>query len=94
MSIHFIKVPHVDEERMDDELILLHPQTLQVKLLNETAAVLWDALGEFPTAQDLTGLLAEAHPDISSADSLAYVTTFLEELAEAGLVEPQDRASG
>jgi Coenzyme PQQ synthesis protein D (PqqD) len=94
MSNHFIKVPHVDEERLDDALILLHPETLQLRFLNETAAVLWDALGEFPTAQALTGLLAEARPDISFADGLAYVTTFLDELADAGFVERQERPSG
>jgi hypothetical protein len=51
-------------------------------------------LGEFPTAEDLTGLLAEARADLSSADSLAYVSTFLDELVEAGFVQRQERASG
>jgi hypothetical protein len=93
MSIHYSKVCHVDEERLDDELILLHAETLEVRVMNETAAVLWDALGEFPTTEDLAGLLAEARPEISLADSLAYVKTFLDELTDAGLVERQDRAA-
>src|SRR4051794_40056265 len=66
ITIHFIKIPNVDEERLDDVLILLHPETLELRFLNETAAVLWDALGELPTVQDLTGLLGEARPDVSS----------------------------
>jgi hypothetical protein len=87
VSVNFIKVPQVDEERLDDELILLHPATLQVKFLNETATVLWDALDVFPTADGLAGLLMEARPELSPAESLAHVTTFLEELMAAGLVE-------
>ena len=62
MTVHYTKVGNVDEERLDDELILLHPGTLQVKVLNETAAVFWDALGEFPNSVALAGLLAEAPP--------------------------------
>jgi hypothetical protein len=93
-GVHFIKGPDVDEEPLDDELILLHPRTLQVNVLNESAAVLWDALGEFPTDHDLAGLLAEARPDLSAADSLAYVTTFLDQLVEAGFVFRQERAPG
>lgn len=92
MSLHFIRVTHVEEERLDEELILLHPQTLQVKFLNETATVLWDALEAFPTVQDLTNLLAEARPELTHADSLAHVTAFLEDLAAAGLVERQEGA--
>jgi hypothetical protein len=93
MTVHYTKVGNVDEERLDDELILLHPWTLQVKVLNETAAVFWDALGEFPNSVALAGLLAEARPELSAEDCLAHVARFLDELVTAGFVERQDGAA-
>jgi hypothetical protein len=89
MSTHYIKVPQIDEERLDNELILLHPETLQVKVLNETATVLWDALDSFPSAEALCSLLVDAFPEISPADSESLIGRFLEELAAAGLVVRQ-----
>jgi hypothetical protein len=90
MSIRYTKIPHVDEERLDDELLLLHPETLQAKILNETAAVFWDALEAFPTAEALASLLREARPELSPAESLAHVNTFLDELEAARFVRRQE----
>jgi hypothetical protein len=93
MSTHYIKVPQIDEERLDNELILLHPETLQVKVLNETATVLWDALESFPSAEALCSLLVDARPEISPADGESLIGRFLEELAAAGLVVRQVQAT-
>ncbi|MGE0448727.1 MAG: PqqD family protein [Vicinamibacterales bacterium] len=87
--MRFVKVPQVDEERLDDELILLHPKTLQVKFLNETATVLWDALGILPSDDELAALLVEARPEIGSDVARTVVGTFLDELLAAGLIERQ-----
>jgi hypothetical protein len=83
-----IKVAGFDEERLDEELILLHPQTLQVKLLNETATTLWDALDVFATADELVTLLVDARPELGPDDARRFINTFLDELVAAGLVEP------
>ncbi len=85
--MRFSKIPHIDEERLDGELILLHPLSLQVKVLNETAAVLWDALDAFPTAEDLVAIVAEARPEIPADEIQAMVSGFLDELVTAELVE-------
>jgi hypothetical protein len=92
--VTFIKIPYIDEERLDDELILLHPETLQVKLLNETATVLWDALDVYPTVEGLAALLTEARPEISATDAAAYIATFLDELRLAGLIEARAPIAG
>jgi hypothetical protein len=93
MSVHYVKVPQIDEERLDNELILLHPETLQVKVLNETATVLWDALEAFPSAEALCSLLAEARPEISPTDGESLIGRFLDELVVAGLVARQEQAT-
>ena len=93
MSVHYVKVPQIDEERLDNELILLHPETLQVKVLNETATVLWDALEAFPSAEALWSLLAEARPEISPEDGESLIGRFLDELVVAGLVARQEQAT-
>jgi len=93
MSVHYVKVPQIDEERLDNELILLHPETLQVKVLNETATVLWDALEAFPSAEALCSLLAEARPEISPADGESLIGRFLDELVVAGLVARQEQTT-
>lgn len=93
MSDHYVKVSQIDEERLDNELILLHPETLQVKVLNETATVLWDALEMFPSVDALSGLLAEARPEIPPADGAALIGRFLDELVAAGLVVRREQAA-
>lgn len=85
--VRFSKIPNIDEERLDGELILLHPLSLQVKVLNETAAVLWDALEAFPTADALVAIVSEARPEIPTDEVWAMVRGFLDELVTAELVE-------
>lgn len=87
MRMRFKKISRIDEERLDDELILLHPVTLEVKILNDTATVLWEALETFPTADELVELVAEARPEIPVAEVRGMVTGFLDELVKAELVE-------
>jgi len=77
----------MDEERVDDELMLLHTGTLEVRVLNETATVLWDALAVFDRAEDLASLISEARPEIDDQESLAYALEFLKDLASVGFVE-------
>ncbi len=76
--------PDADEERLDDELILLHRKTLQVRVLNSTATVLWDAMVIYHTAQELADLMLEAWPAMDASEALAYATQFLDSLTEAG----------
>lgn len=88
--MRFRKIPQLDEERLDGELIVLHPLSLQVKVLNETATVLWDALDAFPTAEELASIVAEARPEIPADEARSIVSGFLDELVAAELVERLD----
>lgn len=78
---------------MGEDLLLLHPRTLEVKLLNETASILWEALPAWPTAEALTALLVEARPELDPATAAAYVAALLETLLAAGLIEQRPESS-
>lgn len=86
MVARFTRAPEIDAERLEDGLLLLHPRTLQVRLLNDTAAVLWEALPSLATVEELAGLLCEARPEMRRDAALAEVSRCLDELAAAGFV--------
>jgi hypothetical protein len=86
MPARFFRTPEIDAERLPDGLLLVHPRSLEVRLLNDTAAVLWEALPSLATAEELAALLCEARPEMTREGALAEVERCLEELAGAGFV--------
>lgn len=87
MKNYYRKFLEVDEERLNDDLILLHTITLEIRLLNETATILWDALNEYDTAEELASLMSESRPNIDYPEHLDYANTFLGDLLVAGFIE-------
>lgn len=81
----------IDIEQSGDNLILLHTETLEFRVLNASGAVLWDALPEFETEELLVSLLAEAHPEVSTESHREHVSKFIEELVAAGFIIPAPR---
>jgi hypothetical protein len=78
----YSRVPEVDEETFEGDLLLMHRTMQTVVVLNPVAAVLWEAL-EWPlTKQDLANLLTEAHPELPPESALAKVTETLGLLEE------------
>lgn len=86
---NYTKIAAVDAEAVDDSLALLHPVSLEVRMLNETAAILWNALDLFPTATELGELIHEARPELSAETSAQIAQGFLQDLLEAGFIEVQ-----
>lgn len=86
MQARYVRIPDIDAERLDDGLLLLHPRSLDVRLLNDTAAVLWEALPTLATTDELAALLCEARPELTRDAAVADVTRCLAELAAAGFV--------
>ena len=84
----FIQVEDVEEEPFDNDLILLSPVTQQVLSLNQSAAVLWEALRRWISAEELVQLMLEAFPDRSNKEVTTEVNTLLETLCTAGLIMP------
>ncbi len=85
------RCPSVDIEQSGDNLILLHTETLEFRVLNAAGAVLWDALPEFDTDELLVSLLAEAHPEVSTESHREHVAKFITELVTAGFILPAPR---
>jgi hypothetical protein len=76
----------VDSDASGEELILMHLETLELRVLNAAGAVLWEALEEFDTAEALAGLLVEADPATPPEEHRARVDEFLADLIQAGFV--------
>lgn len=86
MPTRFIRTSAIDAERLADGLLLLHPRSLEVRLLNDTAAVLWEALPTLATVEELAALLCEGRPEMPREAAIAEVSRCLDELAAAGFV--------
>jgi hypothetical protein len=79
----FRKSPSVQADRIKNNAVVMNLVTANCVLLNETAAILWEALDHFDTREELLGMLESAEiPDaVKTFDELA------EKLVEAGLIE-------
>jgi outer membrane protein assembly factor BamB len=72
---------------VDDEQVLLDTDAGTYYGLNAVGTVLWDALQEPRSVEELVALTAEEF-DVSSAECRDDVRSFVTDLDEAGLVEP------
>ena len=74
-------------ELVGNDLIVLSRSNRKVHLLNDSGALLWEALEQFPDSAALQGLLADAWPDKSADEVAEIVRSFLDQLAGLGLIE-------
>jgi hypothetical protein len=66
--------------------VLLHLDTGAYHSINETGHLIWEAIGEGSTLSDLASVVA-GHFGIPVDTALEDVTSFIDGLAERGLVE-------
>ena len=83
--------PDVVFQRLDDELVVLHPGTGSYVSLNGTGAELWAMLESPTNVEALVGHLV-ATRNVDSNRAAADVRSFLADLLERGLVAAE--ASG
>jgi hypothetical protein len=74
-------------ELVGNDLIVLSRSNRKVHLLNESGALLWEALEQFPDSAALQGLLAEAWPAKPADEVAEIVRSFLDQLVGLGLIE-------
>lgn len=74
-------------EPMDGGIVMLDPETDRYLRLNETGRVIWEALTEPATVEDLVQVLCE-RTGISRERAEADATTFIETLIGFGAARP------
>jgi hypothetical protein len=79
----FQKAPVALTELIDGNAVVMNSATMQCFLLNDLAAVLWDALDHFPRREDLLALLRDAQ--VENADAVLDGLTV--RLLELGLIQ-------
>lgn len=84
------KTDDITAELVGNELIVLSRSSRKVHLLNDSGALLWEALDVLSDAADLLAIALEAWPDKTPEEVAAVIDSFLDQLIELGLVE-EDR---
>ena len=70
----------------DDEAVLLHVKTRHYYTLNETGCTVWKHLQSGVPPGAIRDALTQEY-DIDAAGAEAYLTTFLDDLQQNGLIE-------
>jgi len=83
VSAIYRRAARFDRETLADDLILMNPDSRAVVVLNATAQLVWDALAEGASLDDLVAVFAAAGADAASVR--ADVAATLDRLVEAGL---------
>lgn len=85
MSAIYRRMPGAHVQRVGEDSVLMLAGVPRAFVLNETAAVLWDALAHFERAEELASLLSEARPDLAPGEAAREVQSFLDSLVAEGL---------
>lgn len=86
MSDIYRRVTTVDEEEFEDDLVIMNTRTEAVVTLNGAARLVWTALVDDVTIDQLTALFAEAIADADPAVIRRDIAATLESLSKAELV--------
>ena len=81
------KKPDIVAELVGNELIIASRGDRKVHLLNDSGALLWEALDQFGDSVELQQMLGEAWPGRTSAEIETVIEEFLDKLIALGLVE-------
>lgn len=84
----YVREPEALREPLDEDVVVMHPDSLKVVILNPVAAVLWDALCWPVTIEELTELLHEALPEEDHAKLSDHTRETLGHLLANRLIVP------
>lgn len=88
MTERYRRIAEIDEEPFYDDLVVMNTATQAVVALNGAARIVWDALAEGASLDELVDLFAEAFPGADRATLEADARALLARLGEAGLLAP------
>ena len=83
-----------DHEVLEDDLILMNPESLAVVVLNAAGQVVWTALEAGATVDDLVGMFGEAFPGTAPDTLRRDIADILDRLLTAGLASRHGDATG
>lgn len=86
-SKSFLQSTHVETTAFENDLLVMNIETRQVVLLNEVAAGIWEALGSRQTFEELHSILTEAFPSAVPAELGSHLTSVLQTLEAAELIQ-------
>ncbi len=85
MSARYRRAQRWDQETLATDLILMNPDSHAVVVLNATGALVWDAIAEGASLDDVVGLFHAAAPDVPTDRVCADIADTLDRLVAAGL---------
>ena len=75
-------------QEIDNEMVLLDTESEEYFGLDETAAVIWQHLGENESLRDVYASMVETY-EVEPAQLENDIVTFVQKLVDAGLVQVQ-----
>lgn len=80
------RVGGVPFQRVEDETIIVEPKPRLMHSLNEVASCVWESLAVKHSINELVDIITSDY-EIDKDDALKDVTTFLDEMAQRGLIK-------
>ncbi len=77
----------VPERTVGDQVVLARPAGGSALVLGSTAALVWNALGDWLAVADLAAVLAAQYPDVPPGERDAALEEILQQLDDEGLLE-------
>lgn len=85
MTARYTKSPHAKAQQVAGHTFLISTASPLAFELNDSGAVLWEALDHFDDREDLESLVIDARPGLAPSEVRALVRAFLDALVEHGL---------
>jgi hypothetical protein len=86
MTDRFAQNTSVEAAALEDEVILLDPETNQFCILNRTASAIWSRVAQPATSAEIAAELCEQFADVTEAAALDDVEETLRQMLDLRLV--------
>jgi hypothetical protein len=86
MTDRYQQNPSVEAAALEDEVILLDPETNQFCILNHTASVIWSRVAQPATSEEIAAEVSAQFAGVTEVDALRDVEEALRQLEERRLI--------
>jgi hypothetical protein len=88
VSVRFQQDAAVEAAPLEDEIILLHPETNQFCILNRTASVIWSQVAQPATSEEIAAAVSTQFEGVTEADALRDVEETLRQMVDLRFIKP------